>query len=41
MESVVLDDANYKQTKTLCNHFRDILGAIHALICVFIFKSIY
>lgn len=37
MESVVLDNANYKQTKTLCNQFLDILGAIHSLIRVFIF----
>ena len=26
MESVVLDNANYKHTKTLCNQFLDILG---------------
>lgn len=36
MESVVLDNANYKHTKTLCNQFLDILGgAIHFInLCI-------
>ena len=38
MESVVLDNANYKHTKTLCNQFLDIWGELFiSLICVFIF----
>ena len=39
MESVVLDNPNYKQTKTLCNQFLDILGAIHFInLCIHFLK---